>query len=306
MNLLLAGSSGQLGQELLPVLTQLGKVTPVDKVAGEHNTIEMDLSNRDELEALLDQAQPDIVVNAAAYTAVDQAEDDARTAFRLNAELPAQLARWCKANDRLLVHYSTDYVFNGISDRPYLENDPTGPMSVYGESKLAGEWGVQASLCRHIMLRTSWVYSSHGSNFVLSMLRLARQRSELSIVKDQVGCPTYANNLAIVTGKLLQHIGKNPDDHDLYGLFHYSDQGEMSWYEFAGHIFEQAAELGMLHETPRLKPISSNGYPQAAKRPEYSVLNTQLISNTFNLAIADVQSSLRRCLGQVVNSTIWK
>ncbi len=151
------------------------------------------------MEILLNRMQPDLIVNAAAYTAVDRAETESEAAFRINAELPGCLARWYARNDRLLLHYSTDYVFSGEAREPYREDAPTGPLNVYGESKLAGEWAITASGCRHLVLRTSWVYSGHGNNFVLTMLRLARERPTLSIVADQIGCPTWARNLARVS-----------------------------------------------------------------------------------------------------------
>jgi len=208
MKILLTGSSGQLGQELLPHLQVLGEVIRVDRAvpAGDHETMQVNLEDLNRLEVLVNRSMPDLVVNAAAYTAVDRAETEYVTAFRVNADLPGCLARWAARNDRLLVHYSTDYVFNGESDRPWRESDPTEPLNTYGESKRAGEWQVAASGCRHLLLRTSWVYSGHGNNFVLTMLRLARERNALSIVADQVGCPTWARNLARVTQRMLAAV----------------------------------------------------------------------------------------------------
>ncbi len=300
MNILLAGGSGQLGQELSVRLAGLGQVTSVDRAPGKAGSIEMDLSDLRQVEILLRQLRPDIVINAAAYTAVDQAENEAHTAFRLNAVLPACLARWCKRNDRFLLHYSTDYVFNGESDRPYLEDDAPGPLGVYGETKLAGEWALGASHCRHIILRTSWVYSTHGNNFVLSMLRLARQRSELSIVSDQTGCPTWARNLASASATVLQHVIDQARDVSFQGIFHFCDSSEVTWYDFARLIFEQAAELNLLHEIPRLKSIRSTEYPQIARRPQYSVLDTALIHQTFGVKPPDLRTSLRACLQELV------
>lgn len=300
MNILLAGGSGQLGQELLLRLTALGQVTPVDRAPGTAGSIEMDLSDLKQVENLLHQLRPEIVINAAAYTAVDQAENEARTAFRLNAELPACMARWCQRNDRFLLHYSTDYVFNGASNRPYLEDDAPGPLGVYGETKLAGEWALGASHCRHIILRTSWVYSTHGNNFVLSMLRLARQRSELSIVSDQTGCPTWARNLAGASIAVLQQQIDQVQDVSRQGIFHFCDGSEVTWYDFARLIFEQAAELNLLHEIPRLKSIRSTEYPQIARRPQYSVLDTALIRQTFGIEPPDLRTSLRSCLQELV------
>lgn len=300
MNILLTGGSGQLGQELLTHLAGFGQVTSVDRAPGDAGSIELDLSDLNQVEILLNRLAPDIVINAAAYTAVDQAENDNRVAFHLNAELPACLARWCKHNDRFLLHYSTDYVFSGDSGSPYREDDTPGPLGVYGESKLAGEWAIGASLCRHIILRTSWVYSTHGNNFVLSMLRLARQRSELSIVSDQTGCPTWARNLARASAKVLRQAVNPGSDASHQGIFHYCDSNVMTWYDFARVIFEQAAELKILHEIPRLKAIKSTEFPQVARRPGYSVLDTTEIQHTFGIEPALLETSLRACLEELI------
>lgn len=298
MNILLTGSSGQLGQELLPQLSKLGRVTQVDRnvSVGDHNTVKQDLSDLNRVEILLNRTRPDIVVNAAAYTAVDQAENETVPAFRLNGELPACMARWCERNDRFLVHYSTDYVFPGNSDRPYRESDVTGPLNAYGESKLAGEKAVTASGCRHIMLRTSWVYSSHGSNFVLTMLRLARERPELSIVSDQTGCPTWARNLARVTGRMISRFGAGQDVGTMQGLYHYCDGGVINWYDFAHAIFSTAMKIGLLRELPRMVPVKTSAFPQIAKRPMYSVLDCSSISDVFGIEIAGLEESLQSCL----------
>jgi len=296
MNILLTGGSGQLGQELQAHLARLGKVHAVDLVPGTDGSIELDLSDLNRVETLLRRLQPDVVVNAAAYTAVDQAEKENHAAFRINAELPGCLGRWCNRHGGLLLHYSTDYVFDGASGKPYLEDDRPGPLGTYGESKLAGEWAVGASGCRFLMLRTSWVYSSHGNNFVLSMLRLARERSELSIVCDQTGCPTWARNLASISAAVLQRTTGQPRNRALLGTFHYCDGTAVNWYEFARLIFEQASELKLLDKIPRLHAIPSSEYPQLARRPSYSVMDTTLIRNTFAVRPPDLETSLRSCL----------
>jgi dTDP-4-dehydrorhamnose reductase len=299
VNILLTGASGQLGQELQTVLAGLGRVVSVDRFPAGDNSVEMDLANLHQLEALLDQQRPDVVINAAAYTAVDKAESDYRTAFRINAEVPAALAGWCSLNDRFLLHYSTDYVFSGESERPYLEGDLVGPLGVYGESKLAGEWAIGASYCRHLILRTSWVYSTHGSNFMLNMLRLARQRSELSIVCDQTGCPTWARNLAQVSVSALQLSTEAGADPVRQGIFHYCDSSILTWYDFAGLIFKLAVELRLLHEMPRLKPVRSTEFPQVARRPAYSVLDSSSIRKVFGVKAPGLEASLRACLKEL-------
>ncbi len=299
MKILLAGSSGQLGQELHPLLEGFSEVVPVDRVPGLPKTIELDLSDLEGVRALLERERPDAIVNAAAYTAVDQAEATERLPFVLNAGLPDCLSRWCAREGRPLLHYSTDYVFDGRSDRPYVEDDPTGPLGAYGETKLAGEWAIAASGCRHLVLRTSWVYSNHGNNFVLTMLKLARQRPELSIVRDQFGCPTWARNLATVSASMLQRIfdpqGREPPS----GVLHYCDGNPTTWYDFARLIFEQAMSLGLLQDMPRLTAIASADFPQRARRPAYSVLDTTSIRTRFGVQPPPLAESLRACLEEI-------
>ncbi|MGH8035769.1 MAG: SDR family oxidoreductase, partial [Lysobacterales bacterium] len=197
------------------------------------------------------------------------------------------------------LHYSTDYVFSGHSNRPYREVDRPSPLGVYGATKLAGEWAVGASGCRHIVLRTSWVYSTHGNNFVLNMLRLARQRSELSIVSDQTGCPTWARNLARASISTLCQALKDHSDSSRHGIFHYCDDTAVTWYDFASMIFAQAAEQNLLHEIPRLKSIKSTEYPQVARRPLYSVLDTAAIRLAFGIEPPVLITSLRACLEEL-------
>lgn len=299
MNILLTGSSGQLGREMQACLAGSGTVTRVDRQPDDNGTRALDLADLAAVDDLLDRVRPEVVINAAAYTAVDQAESDHQTAFRINAELPASLARWCRRNDAFLLHYSTDYVFSGHSSRPYIEGDAPGPQGVYGASKLAGEWAVGASECRHIVLRTSWVYSTHGTNFVLNMLRLARQRPELSVVSDQTGCPTWARNLAQASFSALCQSLENPADASRRGVFHYCDASVVSWHDFASLIFTLAAELHLLHEIPRLKSIRSKDYPQVARRPEYSVLDTTAFRRAFRIEPPDLKASLRACLEEL-------
>lgn len=296
MKILLTGASGQLGRELNPRLGRMGHLTAVDRTAAEPGLVEQDLSDLDQLESLLERVQPDVVVNAAAYTAVDQAERESAKAFRLNAELPGCIARWCRRNDRFVLHFSTDYIFGGKSSRPYRETDEPRPLNVYGASKLAGEWAVVASGCAHLILRTSWVYSTHGKNFVLSMLNLARQRPELNIVSDQIGCPTWARNLARVAATVLSEALRNPADSSCQGVFHYCDNDVTSWYEFACLIFTQALQLGLLSDMPRVKAIASAEFPQQARRPSYSALDTSALVNRFGLQPPELKSSLFECL----------
>jgi len=304
MNILITGASGQLGRELLPQLQQLGRVTLVDRDVepNDWGTLRQDLGQLNQVEILLNRLQPDIIVNAAAYTAVDQAEEESFPAFRINAELPGCLARWAERNESLMLHYSTDYVFSGESDRPWLEQDSTGPLNVYGESKLAGEWAVKASHCRHSILRTSWVYSGHGNNFVLTMLRLARKRPSLGIVSDQTGCPTWARNLAWVSRKVISRILSEENNEALQGVYHYCDAGVVTWYEFAQAIFTIAKKTGLLQQMPEMTAVASSDFPQKAQRPLYSVLDTTAIRNAFGIEPHGLEDSLNSCLEGMIEN----
>ena len=300
MKILLTGASGQLGQELFPKLAELGETTPVDHSPGLPATVEMDLADLAAVKALLRRVQPDVIVNAAAYTAVDQAEGAGRVPFLLNAVLPGRLARWCQQHGRLLLHYSTDYVFDGRSQRPYREEDLPAPMNAYGATKLAGEWAIAASGCRHLILRTSWVYSTHGNNFVLTMLKLARERPELSIVRDQKGCPTWARNLASASVQLLSARLELAPGAGPRGIVHYCDADATTWYDFAELIFQQAVGLGLLHGLPQLNAIDSAKFPQRAQRPAYSVLDTGVIRERYGIEVPRLADSLRTCLQELV------
>jgi len=305
MKILLTGAAGQLGQELQPLLEGLGDVTSVDRqFDGPPSAMRLnqDLGDLNRVEILLNRLQPDLIVNACAYTAVDAAEKDSSAAFRLNADLPGCLARWTQRNGGLLFHYSTDYVFDGQNRQPYGEEDQPGPLNVYGESKLAGEWAIEASRCRQIILRTSWVYSGHGNNFVLSMLRLARERPALQIVKDQTGCPTWARNLAAVSDEIINQLIGKKQESGLDGLYHYCDETVTTWYDFACLIFTTAESVGLLDKSPETTPVDSSEYPQAAQRPARSVLDTTLIQKTFQINPRGLNESLTACLQELQNS----
>jgi dTDP-4-dehydrorhamnose reductase len=304
MNILLTGASGQLGQELLPRLQTLGPVSQVDRTVapGSAETIKQDLGDLNRVEILLNRIRPDLIVNAAAYTAVDLAEDDPDTAFRINGDLAGCLARWSERNNRLLLHYSTDYVFSGDASQPYREQDQTGPLGVYGESKLAGELAITSSNCMHVILRTSWVYSGHGNNFVLTMLRLARERPSLSIISDQTGCPTWARNLADVTQKVINRLSTDASSADPGGIFHYCDGDAVTWYDFAHAIFSAAKRSGLLQKMPEMTAVQSSDFPQKAERPLYSVLNTSRIRETFGIEPAGLHQALQSCLEEMAEN----
>jgi dTDP-4-dehydrorhamnose reductase len=301
LNILLTGAAGQLGSELFPLLSARGRLTATDRskpATVAKNWVEMDISDGSKLGSLLNRIQPGLIVNAAAYTAVDQAEDNAETAFAVNAELPLRLATWAKRNNARLIHYSTDYVFDGTSTRPYLETDLPNPQSVYGESKLEGERALELAGCKHVILRTSWVYSSHGKNFVLSMLDLARKGLSLKVVDDQQGCPTSAKSLALASDAVVA-AWQEPGFNEAGGVYHYCDDRSLSWYEFANMIFSYAVQAGLLESLPVLTPVTSAEFPQVAMRPKWSVLETDKINRVFNIQPASFEGSLRTVIDQI-------
>ncbi|NIM68982.1 MAG: dTDP-4-dehydrorhamnose reductase [Xanthomonadales bacterium] len=301
MKILLTGAAGQLGQELCSRLSPLGALTLVDRSKPTRPAmpcLQADLADPGQLEMVLQRTDPDLVVNAAAYTAVDRAEQERQEAFSVNADLPGRIARWAARHDRAVLHYSTDYVFDGSVGRPYRETDSPCPLNAYGESKLAGERAVAEGGCRALLVRTSWVYSAHGNNFVLSMLRLAGQRLRLSVVNDQVGCPTWARNLADASLRLLTaRLGQVRQG--TTETYHYCDRDAVSWYDFAARVFAGAMEFGLLNAAPELSPVASADYPQVARRPAYSVLDTTSIRAAAGVSPAPLAASLHQCLEEL-------
>jgi dTDP-4-dehydrorhamnose reductase len=292
MRLLLLGANGQVGHELARTLQSLGEVIATTRnglLDGKACEI-ADLDHPDSLPSLIDRVSPDIVVNAAAYTAVDRAESEPGPAFRVNAEAPRKVAEACAANDILLLHYSTDYVFDGQGNRPYREDDPTAPLGVYGASKLAGEREIESSGCRHLIFRTAWVYGNHGANFMRTMLRLGAEREELRVVADQVGTPTPAVLIAEVTARII--AGRS----QAYGTFHLTADGQTNWHAFAAAIFQSARRLGLLTRAPRVLPITTAEYPTPARRPAYSCLDTSALQRTFGVVLPDWKLCLEHVL----------
>ncbi|MEQ1514403.1 MAG: dTDP-4-dehydrorhamnose reductase [Lysobacteraceae bacterium] len=289
MRILLFGANGQVGHELRRSLEPLGEIVATTRsgVLDDGARCEIaDFDVPDALPALIDRIAPDVVVNAAAYTAVDRAESDRDAAFRANAEAPQRIAEACAARDALLVHYSTDYVFDGTGNRPYREDDPTCPLGVYGESKLAGELAIQASGARHMIFRTAWVYASHGKNFMRTMLRLAAERDELRVVADQVGTPTPAALIADVTAAVLAR------PYDRSGVWHLTASGETTWHGFAEAIVAAAHARGQIARLPRVVPIATADYPTPAKRPAYSRLDISRIEADFAIILPDWRTGL--------------
>ncbi len=293
MKVLLFAGNGQLGQELVRALAPLGVVVATTRsgaLADGTPCETADFDQPDALHALLDRIQPGLVVNAAAYTAVDRAEDERDNAWRANAEAPGVIARWCAAADVTLVHYSTDYVFDGQGTRPYREDDATAPLGVYGASKLAGEDAIRAAGGRHLIFRTAWVYASHSANFLRTMLRLGAERDELRVVADQIGTPTPAALIADVTAHVLRHPVA------LSGTWHLTANGETSWHGFAEAIFDEAVAVGKLVRAPVVKAISSSEYPTRAKRPAYSHLDVRKLEADFRISLPGWREALHGVL----------
>lgn len=282
MKILLTGSTGQVGYELERSLQALGEVVAVDRGR-------MDLANLDQVRDVIREVKPQLIVNPAAYTAVDKAESEAGLAYRINAEAPGVMAEEAKKLGAALVHYSTDYVFPGTEPGARVETDATGPANAYGASKLAGEQAIAASGVPHLIFRTSWVYGMRGKNFLLTMLRLAKERDELRIVNDQHGAPTWSRTIADTTAVVLAQARGESWWAENSGVYHLSSQGETTWFHFTQAILNQA-ELDC-----RLVPITTAEYPLPAKRPEFSVLSSQKLMDRF-CHLPTWQEALRLCM----------
>ncbi len=298
--ILLLGATGQVGFELWRSLQPLGPVlaTARKPVAGARV---LDLNDRPALLALLQEYRPRIIANAAAWTAVDAAETERAACHALNAELPRQLAEWAADHGALLLHFSTDYVFDGRGEEPLNERHPTGPLGEYGRSKLAGEQALQQSGCAHLLFRTAWVYASRGHNFLRTMLRLARQRERLEVVADQTGSPTSARLIAQAATCALQGWlagGARPDDPRL-GLWHLTASGQTSWHGFASELLQQAYELELIPRLPEIRPIASSEFPTPAPRPAWSVLDNRAVQRAFGLHLPDWREGMRLCLQEL-------
>ncbi|MGH8076028.1 MAG: dTDP-4-dehydrorhamnose reductase [Lysobacter sp.] len=293
MKILLLGGNGQVGHELRRSLVALGEVviTTRDGTLAAGGSCEaLDLFALDTIAPLIERVAPDVVVNATAYTAVDRAENEPELAFRINAEAPQRIAEVCAARSTQLVHYSTDYVFDGTGSRPYLEDDATAPLGVYGASKLAGERAIEAAGTHHLILRTAWVYATHGQNFLRTMLRLARERDELRVVADQRGSPTPAWLIADVTNAILKQGIAEP------GVRHIVTQGETSWHGFAEAIMEEAHARHLIERKPRVVPITTADFPTRAQRPVYSVMDTGPLRRDYGLSLPDWRQALATTL----------
>lgn len=296
MKILLFGKNGQVGWELQRSLAPLGELIALNSTSEEFCG---DLTNLIGLKRTIRKIAPDVIVNAAAYTAVDKAESEPELAHVLNAQAPDILAQEARQLNAWLVHYSTDYVFNGAGNQPYLETDVTDPLNIYGKTKLEGEKNIITSGCSYLIFRTSWIYASNGNNFIKTILRLAQQRDKLEVVNDQIGSPTGAELLADITAYTLFSLKHKPE---VSGLYHLAAGGRTSWYDFARFILEYArcVNFPLKIQSDTLLPIASKDFPLPAKRPLNSRLNTNKLENTFNLILPAWQTGVSRTLTEIL------
>ena len=297
MKILLLGKNGQVGWELQRALAPLGEVMAFDR----RSEPAADLAQPESLAALVRSERPDVIVNAAAHTAVDKAESEPDLAQTVNAVAPAVLAREAAALGAWLVHYSTDYVFDGSGTAPWAESSPVAPLSVYGRSKADGEAAIRQSGCRHLILRTSWVYAARGGNFAKTMLRLARERDRLTVVSDQFGAPTGADLLADVAAHAIRAARQRPQ---VSGTYHAVAAGETSWHGYACHVIEQARAAGQSIKVPpgAIEPVPTSAFPTPARRPANSRLDTALLRRTFDLTLPPWQQGVDRMLAEVLSA----
>lgn len=296
MRILLLGKNGQVGWELQRSLAPLGELITLDRHSTDYCG---DLSQPDAIAQTVKTLKPTVIVNAAAYTAVDKAETETELAYTINAKAPEALAQAAKQIGAWLVHYSTDYVFNGSGNQAWQETDAVAPLSVYGQSKLAGEQAIQAAEGLHLIFRTSWVYAARGNNFAKTMLRLAKERDQLSVINDQIGAPTGAELLADVTAHAIRSGLKQPE---LSGLYHLAAAGETSWYNYARYVLDYARQKGIELKTAEnaISAIPTSAYPTPAQRPLNSRLNIEKLQNQFDLKLPDWQLGVERMLAEVL------
>lgn len=291
--ILVTGIHGQLGEELQPLLTPLGEIIGVGRES-------LDFSQPDTLRQVMAEVKPDVVVNAAAYTAVDKAESEPELAHAVNAIAPGILAEEAQGIGARLIHISTDYVFDGSQSQPYRDTDATNPLGAYGQSKLAGEIAVRENCEHHIILRTAWVYGVGGKgNFVKTMLRLGREREEIRVVADQIGSPTWTGDLAGAIVQLIAHWQP-----EIAGTYHYTNSGVASWYDFAVAIFEEAKQLGFPLKLQRVIPITTPEYPTPAKRPAFSVLSCAKITTVLGTYPPHWRQGLRKMLAELYSHSL--
>jgi dTDP-4-dehydrorhamnose reductase len=296
MKILLLGKNGQVGWELQRSLAPIGELIALDRHAVDG--LCGDLVDLAALRVTIQQIKPDVIVNAAAYTAVDNAESDRELAHRVNGQANLVMAEEAVKLGAWLIHYSTDYVFSGQGSTPWSETDAVAPVNYYGVSKLAGEQAIIASGCQYIIFRTSWVYGARGNNFAKTMLRLAKERETLSVIADQIGAPTGAELVADITALAIQKVQQRPE---LAGVYHLAAKGEVSWYGYANYVIGFAQANGEQFAVTTVEPIETTAYPTPARRPLNSRLNTQKLRDNFSLHLPDWQSGVTRMLREVLN-----
>ena len=297
MKILLLGKNGQLGWELQRSLSVSGELTSLDRF--DQDGLCGDLTDLNGLRTTIATVKPDIIVNAAAYTAVDRAESEQQLSQLTNTQAPMILAEEALKVGAWLVHYSTDYVFDGSGNRAWCESDATGPLSQYGQTKLDGEQAIKDSGCKHLIFRTSWVYSSRGNNFAKTILRLASERETLSVIHDQIGAPTSAALLADCTAHALRQVMNNPE---LAGLYHLAASGQTTWHDYAAFVIKHAQALGKELLVTEIKPIVTSEYPTAAKRPLNSRLDTTKFCSTFGLVLPEWQNGVIRMIHETIEN----
>lgn len=300
MKILLLGKNGQVGWELQRSLAPLGELIAL---GSDSHELCGDLTKLDKLAETVRLVKPDIIVNAAAHTAVDKAESEPELARTINALAPAMLAAEAKRINAWLIHYSTDYVFDGGGTKPWLESDATGPLSVYGATKLEGEQLIQQSGCKHLIFRTSWVYGARGGNFAKTMLRLAQERDSLNVINDQIGAPTGADLLADITAHAIRTAQQQAD---VSGLYHLVAGGETSWHGYASFVLglAQRAEIQLKVAPDKINPVPASAFPTPAKRPHNSRMDTTKLQRTFNLYLPQWQAGVVRMLNEVLQRDI--
>ena len=299
MKILLLGKNGQVGFELDRSLQPLGQVYALDRHSNADGLCG-DVANFDAMTHAFDQIRPDIVVNGAAYTAVDKAETDTVQAELINHLAVKHLAELAKQHQALLIHYSTDYVFDGTGETAWTEEDSTGPINVYGQTKRQGELALEQSGANFINLRTSWVYGTHGNNFIKTMLKLGASRETLGIIADQIGSPTGASLIADITAQIIRQYQLNPTSIEM-GHYHLAARGECSWYDYANFIFDVAREMGADLMVKQVNAIGTADYPTPAKRPHNSRLNTSKLQRNFSLHLPHWQQGVRQVLGELID-----
>lgn len=292
--ILVTGVNGQVGYELLSALAALGEVIGLTRQ-------QLDLTQAEQIWQVLNHYQPTIIVNPAAYTAVDKAESDSTTAYQVNHDAPHIMAQWAAEHDALLIHYSTDYVFDGTKDSSYVEHDATNPQSVYGRSKCLGEEAIRKTHAKHFILRTSWVFGVHGNNFIKTILRLAKERSSLNIVADQHGAPTSARLIASTTAQIVGHYLQAPHDADTFGTYHLTAAGQTTWYDYACFIVQTALDNGqkLALTVQDIQPIASSAYPVPAQRPTNSRLSCAKLFHHFDINLTAWQLDVAQVIGQL-------